>query len=102
MASTSHCLLFCLVLVIFQMIITPSLAKTSFRPKALVLPVAKDSSTLQYVTTIKQRTPLVPVKLTVDLSGQYLWVDCDQSFVSSTYKPSHCKSAQYKLANTNV
>ncbi|KAK9933442.1 hypothetical protein M0R45_020640 [Rubus argutus] len=88
MASTSQCLLFCLVLVIFQIIITPSLAKTSFRPKALVLPVAKDASTLQYVTTIKQGTPLVPVKLTVDLGGQYLWVDCGQGFVSSTYKLS--------------
>ncbi|PQQ07636.1 basic 7S globulin 2-like [Prunus yedoensis var. nudiflora] len=73
MASSSfHCLILFSSL-IFNIAITPSLAKTSFKPKALVLPVAKDSSTLQYTTTIKQRTPLVPIKLTIDLGGQSLW-----------------------------
>ncbi|KAB2625343.1 basic 7S globulin-like [Pyrus ussuriensis x Pyrus communis] len=73
MASSSfHCLLFCSSL--FHFFVVPSLAKTaSFRPKALVLPVAKDSSTLQYLTTFSQRTPFVPIKLTVDLGGRYLW-----------------------------
>lgn len=102
MASSSfHCLfLFCSLAIFF--FITPSLAKTSFKPKALVLPVTKDSSTLQYITTINQRTPLVPVKLTVDLGGQSLWVDCEQGYVSSTYKPAHCGSAQCKLAGSKA
>ncbi|KAM1723818.1 hypothetical protein PS2_021740 [Malus domestica] len=66
--SSFHCLLFCSLL--FHFIVAPSLAKTaSFRPKALVLPVVKDSSTLQYLTTFSQRTPFVPIKLTVDLGG---------------------------------
>ncbi|KAL6193912.1 hypothetical protein ACLB2K_034996 [Fragaria x ananassa] len=39
--------------------ITPAEAKTSFRPKALVLPVSKHTSgAIQYLTSIKQRTPL--------------------------------------------
>ncbi|PQQ07634.1 basic 7S globulin [Prunus yedoensis var. nudiflora] len=88
MASSFHCLLFCSL--VLQIITTiPSLAKAaSFRPKALVLPVTKDPSTRQYITTFSQRTPLVPIKLTVDLGGQYLWVDCEQGYVSSTYKPA--------------
>ncbi|KAK3189967.1 hypothetical protein Dsin_029528 [Dipteronia sinensis] len=89
MASFQNSLLF----FFFVMIISTSTAQTSFRPKALVLPVSKDSSTLQYTTQFKQRTPLVPVKLTLDLGGQFLWVDCDKGYVSSTYRPVPCRSA---------
>ncbi|KAL6499506.1 GLC7-interacting protein 2 [Orobanche gracilis] len=72
----------------------------SFRPDALVLPVRKDASTLQYLTTINQRTPLVPVKLVVHLGGQFLWVDCDNSYLSSSYRPVRCRSAQCSLAGS--
>ncbi|ONI28626.1 hypothetical protein PRUPE_1G152100 [Prunus persica] len=102
MASSFHCLLFC-SLVLQIITTTPSLAKAaSFRPKALVLPVTKDPSTLQYLTTLSQRTPLVPIKLTVDLGGQYLWVDCEEGYVSSTYKPARCNSAQCSLSNSKA
>ncbi|CBI37209.3 unnamed protein product, partial [Vitis vinifera] len=60
--------------------ISSSNAQSSFRPHALVIPVSKDSSTLQYVTSINQRTPLVPLQLVVDLGGQFLWVDCEQNY----------------------
>ncbi|KAM1343969.1 hypothetical protein PS2_008017 [Malus domestica] len=73
-------------------------AQQSFRPKALVVPVSKDASTLQYTTRISQRTPLVPINLVLDLGGQYLWVDCEQNYVSSTYRPARCHSAQCSLA----
>ncbi|KAM7277551.1 hypothetical protein ACFE04_004685 [Oxalis oulophora] len=72
----------------------------AFRPKALVLPVTKDTKTNQYITTINQRTPQIPVKLTLNLGGQYLWVDCDQSYVSSSYKPVRCRSAQCSLSGS--
>ncbi|WOK96108.1 hypothetical protein Cni_G04815 [Canna indica] len=71
------------------------------RPRALVLPVAKDAATLQYVARIRQRTPSVLLKLVVDLGGRYLWVDCDSGYVSSTYRPARCRSAQCALANSN-
>ena len=76
-------------------------AATSFRPDALVIPVSKDASTLQYLTTIHQRTPLVPVKLVFDLGGQFLWVDCDRNYVSSSYRPARCRSAQCSLARAS-
>ncbi|KAJ7972814.1 basic 7S globulin-like [Quillaja saponaria] len=72
-----------------------------FRPKALVAPVTKDTSTLQYKTKINQRTPLVPLDLVLDLGGQFLWVDCDQNYISSTYRPARCGSAQCSLARSN-
>ncbi|CBI32364.3 unnamed protein product, partial [Vitis vinifera] len=81
--------------------IPASYGKTSFRPDALVIPVSKDASTLQYLTTINQRTPLVPVKLVVDLGAQFLWVDCEQNYVSSSYRPARCRSAQCSLARAN-
>ncbi|KAK7846571.1 basic 7s globulin [Quercus suber] len=66
-----------------------------------VLPISKDASSLQYIAQLNQRTPLVPIKLTLDLGGQFLWVDCEQHYVSSTYKPIRCHSAQCSLANGN-
>ncbi|KAL2486992.1 Eukaryotic aspartyl protease family protein [Abeliophyllum distichum] len=81
--------------------ISLAIAQTSFRPKALILPVTKHPSTLQYLTQINQRTPLVPVSVTLDLGGQFLWVDCDQGYVSSTYRPARCRSAQCSLARAS-
>ncbi|XP_044502090.1 probable aspartic proteinase GIP2 [Mangifera indica] len=99
MALTSNFLLIICSLLIFS---SSAIAQSSFRPKALVLPVSKDTATLQYVTHINQRTPLVPVKLLVDLGGNFLWVDCEKDFVSSSYKPARCGSAQCSLAGTHA
>ncbi|XP_020227045.1 gamma conglutin 1 [Cajanus cajan] len=87
-----------LTLLLLLFLIAPSWAQQSFRPKALVLKVKKDASTLQYVTQINQRTPLVPINLLLDLGGQFLWVDCDAGYTSSTYRPARCRSAQCSLA----
>ncbi|KAL8513566.1 hypothetical protein ACS0TY_012873 [Phlomoides rotata] len=76
--------------------------QTSFRPDALVLPVRKDASTLQYVTMINQRTPLVPLNLVLHLGGQFLWVDCDNNYMSSSYRPVRCRSAQCSLARSTA
>ncbi|KAK1430064.1 hypothetical protein QVD17_12558 [Tagetes erecta] len=86
-----------LVLLFFSFVVSSSLAKTSPRP---LLQVTKDATTLQYVTQISQRTPLVPVKLTLDLGGPYMWVDCEQGYTSSTYHPAICDSASCQLLNT--
>ncbi|KAF9619897.1 hypothetical protein IFM89_009679 [Coptis chinensis] len=86
---------------IFFLIITSCQAQKSFRPSALVLPVTKDVKTLQYVTTITQRTPPVLVKLVVDLGGQFVWIDCQSSYISSSYRPARCGSSQCKIANAH-
>lgn len=95
--ASSHQILF---LVISSLLILSD-AQPSFRPKALVLPVAKDPSTLQYLTKLNQRTPLVPLDLVLDLGGQHFWVDCEKNFTSSTYRPARCRSAQCSLARSN-
>ncbi|KAK6120089.1 hypothetical protein DH2020_046219 [Rehmannia glutinosa] len=82
------------------LIISISIGQPSFRPDALILPVRKDASTLQYVTVINQRTPLVPVNLVVHLGGQFLWVDCESNYVSSSYRAVRCRSAQCSLAGS--
>ncbi|XP_010522713.1 PREDICTED: basic 7S globulin-like [Tarenaya hassleriana] len=88
------------LLLLFFVVLPTTFAQQSFRPKALVLPVTKDASTLQYLATINQRTPLVPVKLVVDLGGQFQWVDCDKGYISSTYRPARCRSAVCSLARS--
>ncbi|PQQ07633.1 basic 7S globulin [Prunus yedoensis var. nudiflora] len=103
MASSSihSLLLFCSLLLSIHMIPSSQAKPSSLKPKALVLPIAKDASTLQYITTIKQRTPPVTLKLTVDLGGQFLWVDCDEGqYISSTYKPAYCNATQCSIANS--
>ncbi|KAK7270262.1 hypothetical protein RIF29_23275 [Crotalaria pallida] len=101
--SNFHNLITTLLLLLSFLIITPpSLAnQQSFRPKALVLQVSKDTSTLQYVTQIRERTPLVPLNFVLDLGGQFQWVDCENNYVSSTYRPARCRSAQCSLAGAN-
>lgn len=95
MASTAQYYLFSSL--VFFFFFSPYFAQQSFRPKALVVPVSKDAATLQYVTQIEQRTPLVPINLVVHLGGRFLWVDCDQGYLSSTYRPARCGSALCSL-----
>lgn len=86
---------------LFFLIAPSSHAQQSFRPKALVVPVSKDNATLQYVTRVDQRTPLINVSLVVDLGGQFLWVDCEKNYVSSTYRPARCNSVECSLARAS-
>ncbi|KAM6566132.1 hypothetical protein CsatA_025260 [Cannabis sativa] len=99
MSSNSvHLLLFTSLLLL---IISPTISqKISFRPKALVLPVTKDTATHQYIAHITQRTPPVQIKVAIDLGGEFLWVDCEKGFNSSTKKPVPCRSAQCNLAKS--
>ncbi|KAJ9187654.1 hypothetical protein P3X46_003083 [Hevea brasiliensis] len=101
MASSAQYFLLSSLLFFFFLFFSPSFAQQSFRPKALVVPVSKDASTRQYVTQIEQRTPLVPINLVVHLGGKFLWVDCDQGYVSSTYRPARCGSALCSLGGAN-
>lgn len=60
-------------------------------PNALVVNVSQDSATLQYITQIQQKTPLQTESLVLDLTGDFLWVQCDNgTYISSTYSPVHC------------
>lgn len=81
--------------------LSSSLARTPPRPKSLVLPITKDASTRQYLTHIKQRTPLVPVTLTVDLGGKFLWTNCEKGYTSSTIRPGGCRTPQCRLAGAS-
>ncbi|GMP76979.1 hypothetical protein CsSME_00033422 [Camellia sinensis var. sinensis] len=98
MPSTTH------LPILFLLLISATFtaAKRSFQPRALLLPVTKDPSSLQYLTQINQRTPLVPVKLTVDLGGQYLWVNCDQGYLSSSYRPVRCSTPLCTLSKSSA
>ncbi|GAB2277505.1 hypothetical protein Dimus_012212 [Dionaea muscipula] len=51
------------------------------KPNALVLPISKHASTLQYTASIgRQRTPdLVPTIVSLDLNGKFLWLSHDSA-----------------------
>ncbi|CAN4076268.1 unnamed protein product [Withania somnifera] len=84
----------------FLLITSTSLSKSNFQPKSLFLLVKKDPSSLQYITKIHQGTPLVPLKLALNLGGESLWVDCENGYKSSTYKSARCGSRQCNLARS--
>ncbi|XP_021861443.2 probable aspartic proteinase GIP2 [Spinacia oleracea] len=85
--------------ILLSLIATAS-AATSFQPKGLLLPLTKEASTLQYIVKTTQRTPSKSVLLTLSLGSPFLWQDCDRGYVSSTYRPARCNSAQCTLAES--
>ncbi|KAL6989663.1 hypothetical protein U1Q18_015414 [Sarracenia purpurea var. burkii] len=89
-----------LSLFIFFLISVTS-SENSSSPSALVLPLSKHASTLQYTTIINQRTPLVPLKVVVDLAGPFLWVTCGSTYISTTYHPADCRSPTCSLAHAS-
>lgn len=71
------------------------------KSKTLVVNVTQDSETLQYITQIQQKTPLQTESLVLDLTGDFLWVQCDNgTYISSTYRPVHCGTAVCKAAES--
>lgn len=88
--ASSHHRFFIFSLLIF---LSPSKAQQSPKPKALLLPISKDSSTLQYLTHLNLGTPLYPKTLVLDLGGRNLWMDCESGYNSSTYRAPRCGSA---------
>uniref|UniRef100_M1AHY7 Basic 7S globulin 2 small subunit n=1 Tax=Solanum tuberosum TaxID=4113 RepID=M1AHY7_SOLTU len=94
-SSSSNIYTFILLFLLLNII---SLCSSIVLPTTLILPVTKDSSTLQYITVIGQRTPLIPVNFTVHLGSASLLVDCESGYNSSTYKPVLCESKQCSFA----
>ncbi|KAF5752378.1 putative basic 7S globulin 2 precursor small subunit [Tripterygium wilfordii] len=76
----------------FLLILSSLLSLTT----AVVIPVTKHASTLQYVTRIYHGTALMPLKLVVDLGGPFLWLDCSSS--SGSCRPIPTRSMQCSRA----
>ncbi|KAF8086678.1 hypothetical protein N665_0615s0026 [Sinapis alba] len=92
MASSPIIFSAALLLFIFSLSSSSSFAKLSSRPNALVLPITKDKTTLQYTTVINSGTPLVAASLVFDLGGRHLWVETDTYYWSTSFETSHCNS----------
>ncbi|CAH8283614.1 unnamed protein product [Eruca vesicaria subsp. sativa] len=99
--ASSRIIFSALLLFIFSISSSPtsSFAKQSSRPNALVLPITKDKTTLQYTIVIntgtsrdKPGTPLVAASLVLDLGGRHLWVETDTYYWSTSFQTSHCNS----------
>lgn len=69
-------------------------------PKAAVLPLTKDLSTLQYVTELLIGENLSPVKLVVDLGGPLLWVDSEST--SQFSSPGSVKSCSLQCSMVEI
>ncbi|XP_031276633.1 probable aspartic proteinase GIP2 [Pistacia vera] len=95
MVSSNHLTIFFLLSLSF------SLTQQSSKPKALLLPVSKDTSTLLYLTHLNLGTPFIQKSLVVDLGGRYLWIECTKDYKSSTHKLGSCGSAPCSVAHSD-
>ncbi|WOG83333.1 hypothetical protein DCAR_0102508 [Daucus carota subsp. sativus] len=87
-----------LFLIFFTLHKASSISQQPILPNsALIFPVAKDASTLQYTTQIQMGSPGVLNKLVLDLNGPFLWADCSSS---SSHKPIGSGSLKCLLANS--
>ncbi|KAJ4719506.1 basic 7S globulin-like [Melia azedarach] len=102
MAPSSFHFLSIFFLISFLLILTSESKSqpTTFKPNKLVLPVQKDRFTHLFVTNVHKRTPLKQVPFVVHLNGQFLWVTCEQNYLSTTYHAPFCHSTQCARANT--
>ncbi|MCL7048694.1 hypothetical protein MKW94_012281 [Papaver nudicaule] len=96
MASSSSVLLIATALLVVLISVSFSNAQptSSSRPQGVALRVTKDASTLQYLTSMKQRTPLVSESLVIDLAGEFQWVDCENGYVSSSNRTLSCSGKE--------
>ncbi|MED6143863.1 hypothetical protein PIB30_009939 [Stylosanthes scabra] len=61
-----------------------TLSHLQISASSLILPLTKDSATLQYLTTLSHGTPLVTTNLVLDIGGSNLWIDCASREVPSS------------------
>ncbi|KAL2458616.1 Eukaryotic aspartyl protease family protein [Forsythia ovata] len=73
------------------------LVSTSYAQNGLVLPIRKDTNTLQYYTSIEMGSNRATVNAVINLGAQFLWFDCDD-YTSSTYAPIPCDSKKCEIA----
>ncbi|XP_061345566.1 probable aspartic proteinase GIP2 [Gastrolobium bilobum] len=96
--ATSSAHHFFLLSVLVLSFLSSSVALKRTKPHAFILPIVKDTSTLQYSTSIDMGTPPVSIDLVIDISERFLWFECGKDYNSSTYKPVHCGTRKCKKA----
>lgn len=79
-------------------LVSCSVSHNPILPKAAVLPVRKDPSTLQYVANVFMGETLAPVKLVLDLNGAFVWVDCGSGSAFSSLQPIKSCSLKCSMA----
>lgn len=67
-----------------------------------LLPITKDKTTQQYITTFFIGTPFVQTNLVVDLSGSHFWVDCSSTKTSSSLTTIPHRSVQCLTAKSHT
>lgn len=68
--------------------------RAPFKLDGLALQVFKDSATGLHITNITKGTPQQSIPLLIDLNGNFLWLNCEKNYLSSTYLAPFCQSTQ--------
>ncbi|CAI9786944.1 unnamed protein product [Fraxinus pennsylvanica] len=73
------------------------LLSTSSAQNGLILPIRKDTNTLQHYTSIQMGSNRAMINTVIHLAEQFLWFECD-NYTSSTYAPIPCDTQKCKIA----
>ncbi|XVF57408.1 hypothetical protein PTKIN_Ptkin06aG0203000 [Pterospermum kingtungense] len=93
-SSLSWSLYFLIIFLSLSSFTLLSESQSTSKRKKFVLPVHRDDKTNLYVANIYKRTPSLQLPFVVDLNGRLLWVTCEPSYLSTTYRAPRCHSTQ--------
>ncbi|CAI9753046.1 unnamed protein product [Fraxinus pennsylvanica] len=89
-----------LVITIFSFLVLLSLSNAATKPRAFIFPIKKDSTSLQYYTTIQIGANSTSLDVVIDLGGKFLWFNSAEYFAAaSTYRPIRCGTKLCRIAN---
>ncbi|KAL7105153.1 hypothetical protein ACP275_07G027000 [Erythranthe tilingii] len=79
-----------------------SFSQNPILPKAAILPLKKDPTTLQYIATVFMGGTLAAVELVVDINGGFVWVDCESNPTLRSHEPIKSCSLKCSMAKNPV
>lgn len=89
-----------LVITLFSFLVLFSLSNAATKPKGFIFPIKKDSTSLQYYTTIQIGANSTSLDVVVDLGGKFFWFNSAEYFsAASTYRPIRCGTKLCRIAN---
>ncbi|EYU41534.1 hypothetical protein MIMGU_mgv1a008121mg [Erythranthe guttata] len=102
MASSSSSSLQFLLFLTLLSLTSSSFSQNPILPKAAILPLKKDPTTLQYIATVFMGGTLAAVELVVDINGGFVWVDCESNPTLRSHEPIKSCSLKCSMAKNPV
>ncbi|KAL2493196.1 Eukaryotic aspartyl protease family protein [Abeliophyllum distichum] len=89
-----------LLISLFSFLVLFSVSNAATKPRAFIFPIKKESTTLQYYTTIQIGANSTSLDVVIDLGGKFLWFNSAEYFAAATtYRPIRCGTKLCQISN---